>query len=83
MTTSTPIPQPTPPKAKRSPQTTALLVVLCLIYVLSPIDFLPDFIPLLGWIDDIGAIVAAIGMVKPLMQGNAGAAQADGREQRP
>lgn len=26
-------------------------------YVLFPIDLLPDFIPLIGWIDDLAALV--------------------------
>ena len=30
-------------------------------YVLCPLDVLPDFIPVLGWVDDGAAIVAAIG----------------------
>ena len=33
---------------------------LALIYVISPIDFLPDFIPVMGRVDDIIAIVAGI-----------------------
>jgi uncharacterized membrane protein YkvA (DUF1232 family) len=31
-------------------------IVLCLLYVLSPIDFLPDVIPVVGWLDDIGVL---------------------------
>ena len=33
---------------------------LSLIYVISPIDILPDFIPIMGRVDDIIAIVAGI-----------------------
>ena len=37
-----------------------LLAALAALYVVCPIDFIPDFIPFVGWIDDLGAIVAGI-----------------------
>jgi uncharacterized membrane protein YkvA (DUF1232 family) len=40
----------TPPLAK-------LVAVLGLLYLISPMDILPDLIPILGWVDD-GVIVA-------------------------
>jgi uncharacterized membrane protein YkvA (DUF1232 family) len=33
--------------------------VLAVVYFVSPIDALPDFIPVLGWLDDIGVLSAA------------------------
>ncbi len=33
--------------------------VMAVVYFLSPIDMLPDFIPLLGWMDDLGVLSAA------------------------
>jgi uncharacterized membrane protein YkvA (DUF1232 family) len=32
-----------------------IVVALCLLYITSPIDFLPDVIPILGWGDDVVA----------------------------
>ena len=29
-----------------------VLMVILLIYIVSPLDFIPDFIPVVGWIDD-------------------------------
>lgn len=33
-----------------------LLMALAVIYILSPVDLIPDFIPLIGWLDDLFAI---------------------------
>ncbi len=33
-----------------------------LIYILSPIDFMPDIIPILGWLDDIVAIILTLAL---------------------
>ena len=30
------------------------LFVAALVYLIWPIDFLPDFAPLIGWLDDLG-----------------------------
>ena len=38
--------------------------VLALIYIISPIDFMPDLVPVIGWLDDI---LAGIGMVISLV----------------
>jgi len=35
--------------------TARLLAVATLAYVLDPIDLLPDVIPVIGWLDDLGA----------------------------
>jgi uncharacterized membrane protein YkvA (DUF1232 family) len=33
-----------------------LVGVLAVVYVVSPIDLIPDAIPVIGWLDDIGVI---------------------------
>lgn len=35
------------------------LLVLVLFYVLLPVDFIPDLIPVWGWLDDLGATFGA------------------------
>jgi uncharacterized membrane protein YkvA (DUF1232 family) len=33
-----------------------LYILLAIIYIISPIDLLPDIIPVIGWIDDLCAL---------------------------
>lgn len=40
-----------------SKYTKILLVIVLIGYILSPFDFIPDFFPILGWIDDLLVII--------------------------
>src|SRR5919202_6590784 len=44
----------------RVPLTTKLIPAGALVYVLSPLDLIPDLIPILGQLDDIGVILLAL-----------------------
>lgn len=39
-----------------TPTATKVVALLAVAYVVSPIDLIPDFIPVLGWLDDIGVV---------------------------
>ena len=48
-----------------------LIVILAVLYVLSPIDFLPDIVPVVGWIDDIVVALTAIAVaLKKILKHN-------------
>jgi hypothetical protein len=49
-------------KALRNPQLNALLAALAVVYVVSPVDAVPDFVPILGWLDD--GLVLWFGLVQ-------------------
>ncbi|MCP3102169.1 DUF1232 domain-containing protein [Myxococcus sp. K15C18031901] len=43
--------------------------VMAVVYFLSPVDAVPDFIPVLGWLDDLGVLsAAAIFMVREVQR---------------
>jgi len=44
----------------RTPLAAKLLAVLIVAYALSPIDLIPDFIPVIGYLDDLILLPAAI-----------------------
>jgi uncharacterized membrane protein YkvA (DUF1232 family) len=50
----------TPTKAK-------LAALLAVIYVVSPIDLIPDFIPVLGWLDDVGMVTLLLSIAYKLL----------------
>lgn len=39
-------------------------IVAALLYVLSPIDLIPDFIPIVGYVDDALVVAACLAMVE-------------------
>lgn len=56
----------------RTPWYAKLVAMLVVAYALSPIDLIPDFIPVLGWLDDLillplGVLLVIRLMPKPLM----------------
>jgi uncharacterized membrane protein YkvA (DUF1232 family) len=40
-------------KDKRTPRASKILLTVAIAYALSPVDLIPDFIPLLGHLDDL------------------------------
>ncbi|HAX77812.1 MAG TPA: hypothetical protein DCY88_18725 [Cyanobacteria bacterium UBA11372] len=55
---------------KAAPKAKALAIA-CLLYVISPLDAIPDVLPVVGWSDDIALIVATVSQLavelKPYM----------------
>ena len=54
-------------KDKRTPWYARILAVLVAAYALSPVDLVPDFIPVLGYLDDLILIPAGIALVLRLI----------------
>jgi uncharacterized membrane protein YkvA (DUF1232 family) len=55
----------------RVPMVLKAVPLLGLLYVISPVDFVPDFIPGLGQLDDLGIILAALELFVRLCPGGA------------
>lgn len=50
-------------KDPRIPLYVKAIPVVTVLYLLSPIDIVPDFIPILGYLDDVGIVMLALSMV--------------------
>jgi uncharacterized membrane protein YkvA (DUF1232 family) len=37
-----------------------LIVIICVAYTISPIDLIPDVVPVIGWLDDAGIDVVGV-----------------------
>lgn len=51
-------------KYKKVPVGTIAAIVGTLIYVLSPVDLIPDFIPVIGYLDDAAILAACLNFTK-------------------
>ena len=51
----------------RTPRPVKLLALLVVAYALSPVDLIPDFIPLLGYLDDVVILPLGIALVVRLI----------------
>ena len=49
-------------KDRKTPWYAKLLAALTVAYALSPIDFIPDFIPVLGYLDDLILLPALVAL---------------------
>ena len=52
---------------KDTPMSARLAALGVIVYVISPIDIIPDFIPILGWIDDLIIIPVGLALVRGLV----------------
>jgi len=46
-------------KDPAAPKLPKLGILLALIYVVSPVDAIPDIMPIVGWLDDVGVLAMA------------------------
>ncbi|GAA4851851.1 YkvA family protein [Algivirga pacifica] len=44
------------------------ILVGAIVYVLTPVDAVPDFLPIIGWLDDIGIVSLAISTLGSIME---------------
>lgn len=47
-------------KDRRVPLPAKLIIPLVVLYLMSPIDLVPDFIPVLGYLDDLVVVMLAV-----------------------
>lgn len=46
------------------PKKTALLLVFAFLYLISPVDIVPDIFPLIGLVDDVAVLVFAFNFIR-------------------
>lgn len=49
---------------KKVPWLTIATVIMVLLYVFNPLDLVPDFIPLIGYVDDLAVLTIGIGWIE-------------------
>ena len=54
-------------KRKETPWFAKILAAIVVVYALSPVDLIPDFIPILGYLDDVIILPALIALTAKLI----------------
>lgn len=50
-----------------APTKAKVAVVLAFAYLVSPVDLIPDFVPILGWLDDAGVLAILLSVAYKLL----------------
>ena len=50
-------------KSNKVSKTKKFIFVLAIVYIFFPLDIIPDTIPILGWLDDLGVAYLALNYV--------------------
>ena len=51
---------------KRVPVIVKIIPFLVAAYLISPLDLIPDFIPVLGYLDDVGIVIGGLALIVKL-----------------
>ena len=43
-----------------NPKTQLVLFLIAIAYIISPVDLIPDVVPVVGWADDIGVLLTQL-----------------------
>lgn len=55
-------------KDKNSSKLPKIIVILTLLYLVIPADLIPDFIPVIGLLDDLGILTAGVSLIASLFK---------------
>lgn len=53
------IPGKTQPLKSQAKWKRVLIALLAFLYIISPLDIIPDVVPIVGWLDDLGVLAWA------------------------
>ena len=55
---------------KRTPRRGKFFIGLALVYIVSPLDLIPDWIPIIGWLDELVVVPLLLAMARSTIPAN-------------